>query len=178
MRWEALFADLEAQLAAAEAAEVTAQVAEVTRAERATVTLGGRLRAARGGAVTVRLRGGELVTGTVLDVAGQWVLTGDGPRRALVPLAAVDAVRGLAPASHPDEGVVSRRLGLGHALRALARDRAAVRISTDGGQVTGRIDGVGADHLDLTVADDPSQARTRGAVWSVPFVAVRVVRSG
>jgi len=178
MRWEALFADMEAQLAAAEAAEVAVQVADLTRAERATVTLDGRLRAAVGLRVTVRVRGGDLVPGTVLDVARQWVLIGEASRRALVPTAALDAVMGLPPTSQPDEGVVARRLGLGHALRALARDRAAVRVTTDGGQVVGRVERVGADHVDLTVADDPVAARSRDGLWSVPFASVQVVRSG
>jgi hypothetical protein len=180
MRWEALFADMEAQLAAAQAAELAAQVADVTRAEQATVTLTDRLRAAAGSTATVRVAGGEQVVGTVLDLADQWLLLGDGPRRALVPTTAIDAVAGLAPAMQPDQGAVARRLGLGHALRALARDRATVRISTDGPELTGRVDRVGADHLDLALVDRPERTRTTrpAGTWVVPFAAIRVVRSG
>ena len=180
MRWEALFADMEAQLAAAEAADVTAQVVELTRAERSTVTLAGRLRAARERPVAVRVRGGELVTGTVVDVAEQWVLVAEGPRRALVPLAAVGGVSGLPVATQPDDGVVARRLGLGHALRALARDRTPVHVVTDAAEIPGRVDRVGADHIDVAVVVDPSTARTTGgtAGWAIPFAAIRVIRSG
>lgn len=179
MRWEALFADMEAQMAAARTAELEAQVADLTRAERATVTLAARLRAARDTAVTVRVRGGETATGTVLDVAEEWLLLGDDPRRVLVPLAAVDGVAGLPVQAHPAGGVVARRLGLAHALRAVARDRVPVRVSTDGGQVTGRVERVGADHLDLTVTDAPADARGGdGRAWSLPFATLRVVRSG
>ncbi|WNB86380.1 hypothetical protein [Cellulomonas sp. ATA003] len=129
--------------------------------------------------MTVRVRGGEQAAGVVLDVADQWVLLGDGPRRVLVPLTAVDGVAGLSAVASPDGGVVARGLGLAHALRALARDRVPVRVSTDGGQVVGRVERVGADHADLTVTDDPSSARgPGGAVWSVPFAALRLVRSG
>ena len=66
MRWEALFADLEAQLEAARSAELSADVAELTRAERATVELSSRLRSAHGQVLTVR-SGPARVTGTVLD---------------------------------------------------------------------------------------------------------------
>jgi hypothetical protein len=180
MRWEALFADMEGQLEAANAADLLAGVPDLTRAERATVTLTGRLRAARAGTLVVRVRGGELVSGSVLDVAEQWVLLGDGSRRALVPLAAVTGVRGLEPASRPDTGTVARRLGLGHALRALARDRAAVRVVTGGGDTAGRLDRVGADHVDLTVVP-PDGARRPGSAatsWTIPFAAIDVVHSG
>jgi hypothetical protein len=177
MRWEALFADMEAQLAAAHAAELTAQVADLTRAERATVAFHGRLRAAQGRAVAVRVRGGELVDGTLLDLADEWLLVGEGTRRALVPSAAVTAVGGLPHHTQPDGGGVGRRLGLGHALRALARDRAPVRIATDGADVVGRVDAVGADHLDVTALDGGRRDGTH-ATWVVPFAAVRVVRSG
>jgi hypothetical protein len=179
MRWEALFADMEGQLEAADAAELLAGVPDLTRAERATVTLAGRLRAARSGTVVIRVRSGELVTGSVLDVADQWLLLGDGSRRALVPAAAVTAVRGLDVGSSPDAGVVARRLGLGHALRALARDRAPVRVVTAAGELAGRLDRVGADHVDLTAVLDG--ARTPGAsvvTWAIPFAAIDVVHSG
>jgi hypothetical protein len=180
MRWEALFADMEGQLDAANAADLLAGVPDLTRAERATVTLTGRLRAARAGTVVVRLRGGQLVSGSVLDVAEQWVLLGDGRRRALVPLAAVTAMRGLGAASHADSGAVARRLGLGHALRALARDRAAVRVVTSGGETSGRLDRVGADHVDLAVVapDGVRRATAPTTVWAIPFTAIDVVHSG
>ncbi|NMR20808.1 hypothetical protein [Cellulomonas fimi] len=176
MRWEALFADMEAQLEAARVAELAVDVAELTRAERATVRLGGRLRATRGSAVTFTLRGNETVTGTLVEVADEWVLVSEGIRRALVPIAAVTAVRGMAAGAAPESGGVVRRLGLAHALRAVARDRASVRVSTDGGELAGRIDAVGADHADLAAGVDGRRAD--GAVWTVPFGAIRVVRSG
>jgi hypothetical protein len=181
MRWESLFADMEAQLDAARAAQLAADVADLTRAERATVPLEGRLRAARGTELTVRLPGGDAASGTVLEVAAQWLLLGDGSRRALVPLAAVQAVSGLPMAAHPrDDGHVGRRLGLGHALRALARDRVVVRLATDGAEVVGRLDRVGADHVDVAALSDEPGLRPRRAPsgWTVPIGAIRVVRSG
>lgn len=178
MRWEALFADLEAQLDAAAAADLAADVADLTRAERATVALPDRLRAARGADVVILVAGGETVAGELLEVAAQWALVGEGTRRALVPLWAVVAVRGHALRSAPAPGEVVRRLGLGSALRALARDRASVHLTTDGAELVGRIERVGADHLDL--AADVGGIRDvgfPGLVWSVPFAALRVVRS-
>jgi hypothetical protein len=180
MRWEALFADMEAQLDAALAAGLAAEVADLTRAERATVELGNRLRAAHGARLTVLVAGagtaaGELVVGELLDVAAQWMLLGDGTRRALVPLQAVVAVRGLPVRSAPAPGEVARRLGLGSALRALARDRATVRLVTAGAELGGRIERVGADHLDLAAGVDGGW--DAATVWAVPFAALRMVRS-
>ena len=186
MRWEALFADLEAQLEAAGAADLVAQVADLTRAERAPVHLAGRLRAARGSELSVHAGGAEAVRGTVLDVADQWILLGDGPRRALIPLAAVEAVAALPASSEPAvNGRLARRLGLGHALRALARDRAVVRVATGGPELVGRLEGVGADHVDLTATDHaadrgrrPVEQGSGRPLWTIPLAAIRVVRSG
>lgn len=171
MRWEALFADLEAQLDASGAADLAAEIADLTRAERATVELVDRLRAAQGGHVTVVVAGGDTVAGELLEVAAHWVLVGEGTRRALVPLGAVAAVGGLPARSAPSPGEVARRLGLGAALRGLARDRVTVRVATEGVDLAGRIERVGADHLDLAVAVPGA------ALWAVPFAALRVVRS-
>lgn len=181
MRWERLFADLEAQLEAARAAELTAEVADLARAERATVRLVERLRASTGAPITLRLVGGDVVVGTLLEPAEQWVLVADGPRRALVPLAAVTQVAGLATTATPAGDVhVARRLTLGHALRALARDRVVVRVATESGEVAGRLDRVGADHVDVTSVGDGPGGRPHPTArgWTVPLAAIRVVRSG
>jgi hypothetical protein len=174
MRWEALFADMEAQLAAGRLADVRADVAELARAERAAVTLAARLRASVGRPVRVRVGGPDVVEGVVLDAAAQWLLLATSPvRRALVPADAVVAVDGLAAHAAPEAGAVESRLGLGHALRALARDRVAVVVRTAGHDLTGRIERVGADHLDLAEAGGTA----RGA-WAVPFASLRAVQSG
>ncbi|QHT56288.1 hypothetical protein GXP71_09500 [Cellulomonas sp. H30R-01] len=176
MRWEALFDDMEAQLAAARSAAVRLDVAELTRAERATVGLGDRLRAGRDTSVTVRTAHGEALEGALVDVAPEWLLLALGPvQRALVPTAAVVAVAGLTVHAAPAAATVERRLGLGHALRALARDRAVVRVRSRDMELVGRVDRVGADHLDLTESDRPT---TRARTWAVPFANLEVVRSG
>lgn len=174
MRWEALFADMEAQLDAARTADLAAEVVELTRAERATVSVADRFRAARGATLTVRTDGGEQVSGMLRDASAQWILLDTQGRSSLVPLAAVTAIRGLTRHSAGGCGVVERRLTLGHALRALARDRVIVQIVTHGGDLTGRVERVGADHLDLAAGHVESRG---GELWAVPFAAIRVVRS-
>jgi hypothetical protein len=179
VRWDALFADLEAQLDREREAEQDAEVAERSRAEWARTALADRLRAHEGAELGLLLAGGHRVAGTCVDVGAEWLVLAVGPAQALVPLHAVVAVSGLSRRVAPPPGVVLRRLGLGHALRALARDRAGVRLVTAGGDLTGTIDRVGADHLDL--AEHPAgEARRAGAVravLAVPFAALRAVHS-
>lgn len=173
VRWEALFADLEAQLGAARRAEANAELPERVRAERASVALADRLRAAPGERLRVWLAGGGVVEGEVVDAAAQWLLLSDGPRQVLVPAHAVAGVGGAPSIAAPPAGVVERRLSLGHVLRALARDRVAVVVLADGYELTGRLERVGADHVDVA----PSLEGARG-VRAVPFTALRAVRSG
>lgn len=174
MRWEALFDDLEARFAALRAEELPAVVAELTRAERATVTLVGRVRASLGRELRVRVRSGETVLGELLDAGAEWLLLGAGPRRVLVPVHAVVHVRGLADLVEP-EGAPPRRLGLGHALRALARDRVPVRLLAHGTVLRGRIELVGADHLELVELGE--ELRGPGERWTVPVAALDLVAS-
>jgi len=174
MRWEALFADMEAQLAAGRLAEVRADVAELARAERASVTLAARARASVGLPVRVLIAGGDTVTGELVDAAPEWLLLAvPASGRALVPAAVVAGVSGLVGHAAPAPGAVESRLGLAHALRALARDRAVVRVDVGATELVGRVDRVGADHLDLGDVGDA----TGRASWAVAFAGVRVVRS-
>ncbi|MBC7291583.1 MAG: hypothetical protein H5T83_09675 [Actinotalea sp.] len=174
MRWDALFADMELQVHAADAQSRADQVAELTRAERSSVLLVDRLRAGTGTPVEVVLRSGARVCGEVLDVAASWLLLEDGRREHLVPFAAVTTVRGAPSVAAAGIGSPLRRLGLGHALRAVARDRCVVRVETSGGAVVGRVDAVGADHMDLGVVD-PADHRPRGTAEAVLLAAVDVV---
>ncbi|MBT0994651.1 hypothetical protein KIN34_10160 [Cellulomonas sp. DKR-3] len=174
MRWESLFADMESQLVAARAQELRDEVAELTRAERAQVALTDRLRAARGDGLRLLLRDGQTVDGTALEVAPQWLLLApDAFRRALVPTAAIAGVVGLGPQAAPPAGTVERKLSLGHALRALARDRTVVRVDAQGAVVTGRVARVGADHVDVA----PQDAAAGAQAWTLPFGTLLVVRS-
>ena len=74
MRWDDLFADLEAQADALDRAERSGEVAERTRFELASIGMLDRLRPARGGAVRLQLAGGGFVAGTLERVGVDWVL--------------------------------------------------------------------------------------------------------
>lgn len=171
-RWEHLFADLEAQLAAGRADEARWDVAELTRAERARISLTDRLRAAGGRRLRVVTVPDEPFDGVVVEAAAQWILLDLGSgRRAVLPAAAVRTVEGLGAHAAPPAGRLESALGLGHVLRALARDRVVVSLRTDVGVHVGRVDRVGADHLDLTLQSPPDR------VVCVPFQALLAVVS-
>jgi len=184
MRWDDLFRDLEAQLDAAEAAELDAEVADRTRREAAQLTLVDRARAAVGHPVVVRALGAGPVDGLLADVGSQWLLVAEtGGREVLVPSTSVVSLAGLRAWSGTpgSAGQVFARLGLGHALRGIARDRLPVQVwLTDGSVVSGTVDRVGADFLEVT-EHGTGEPRRRGdvtGVRTVPFAALAMVRSG
>jgi hypothetical protein len=178
MRWQALFADLEAQLLASARLEEDAELAERSRAEWGRTALADRLRAHGQARLQLLLAGGHRVAGRCVDAAPEWVVLDDGAQ-VLVPLHAVAGVVGLSRLVAPAAGQVERRLGLRHALRALSRDRVGVRLLTAGGELTGTLDRVGADHVDLA-QHPPGEVRRPGevrGVLAVPFHALYAVRS-
>lgn len=179
MRWQALFDDLEADLALAERAERQSQAADLMRAEWAGTTLGERLAAGPGRRVSVRLSDGLTVGGELVDTAPSWLLLRDQSGEILVPASAVAAVCGLDRAVAPAAGHVARRLGMGHALRALSRGRVFVRMRTAGTELGGTIDRVGADHCDLATHDVDQWRRPQhvSGVWTVRFDQLVCVRS-
>jgi hypothetical protein len=179
MRWDRLFEDLEAQLALDESRELGAEIADRTRRERALLDAQARLLANLGaGGIALRLPAG-VVVGRLVDVGPDWVLLEPRPDRpVLVPLSAVRAVTGL-EAGARRAGVVARRFVLGAALRAVSRDRATVElVDVDGRTVTGTIDVVGSDHLELSEhpADEPRRRENVVERHLVPFWALAAVR--
>ena len=168
MRWDHLFADLESQLGATQEAQFQADVSDLTRTERAAIELAERLLTAHGTSVSLTLKDGESVRGVVVDAAAQWLLLGASGPQTLVPMGAIALVSGLPPrTSHLTE--VERRLGIGHVLRALARDRARVIVDFGVGEVTGLIAVVGADYVEVSTSV--------GAMSAVPIDAIMRVRS-
>jgi hypothetical protein len=98
----------------------------------------------------------------------------------LMPLHAVLGVTGLgAQAAVPgSEGAVEARLGLGYALRRIARDRSPVVVTlSDGSTMRGTVDRVGADAFDLAEAEARDGRRGLGSTGqTVPFVALSAMR--
>jgi hypothetical protein len=184
MRWDDLFRDLEAQLDAAEASERDAEVADRTRRETALLGLVDRARAAAGHPVVLRVLGAGAVEGVLAEVGSQWLLlTETAGREVLVSLPAVVSLAGMrawseAPGSG---GQVFARLGLGSALRGIARDRMPVQVwLTDASVLSGTVDRVGADFVEVA-EHGAGEARRRGEVTgvrTVPFAALALLRSG
>lgn len=176
MRWDALFFDMELQLEAAERRDRVDEVAELTRAERAGIGLVDRLRGGHDGSVTLGLRDGTTVRGTLTGTGSGWVLVSDAGRERLVPITAVVTVAGLGSTVAPEPGRVARRLGLGHALRVIARDRTLVHVHVPGAVHQGRIDAVGSDHMDVAVVFADS-GRPTGERLAIAFAGIDQVVS-
>jgi hypothetical protein len=172
-------ADIEAQFDAAEAAEMAAEVRDRTRREVALVSLVDRLRAAIGAQVTLGVPHLGSVHGQVSGVGPDWLLLTESPSRdVLVPLAAAITVGGLGPNADPPGGEVAARLGLRYALRLLARDRAAVVITlSDGRALTGTLDRVGADFVDVAEHSGEGARREATRATTVAFSAIVLIRS-
>jgi len=181
MRWDRLFDDLEAQLEAADQAALVAEVADRTRRETATIRLVDRLRGAVDAPVRLHLQGGALVQGRVSRVGPEWVLVEEaGGVEHVVRLAAVTGVYGLPAAVGGPASKVEARLGIGHVVRGVARDRLPVAVSLiDATTVTGTVDRVGGDYLELAEhpLGEPRRAGEVRAVRLIPFGGFTAIRS-
>lgn len=192
MRWQRLFDDLEAQLAAEDARDLVAEVADRTRRERALLGLHERLLSMQGGPpVVFRVGGVGTVAGLVVGVGPDWVLLAEGAgtsagsdgghdRSVLVCYPAVRAVSGLVgrmPEKPP--GAVAKGFALGAALRAISRDRAVVEVhDVDGHVVIGTLDAIGQDLAEVAEhpADLPRRPEHVTGIRAVPFWSIALVR--
>ncbi|MDH2442945.1 hypothetical protein QDR37_03200 [Amnibacterium sp. CER49] len=186
MRWDELFADLEAQLEAGLGAEERVGEAEEERLRLGRLSLRDRIAAMGHGRRPVRIR---LVTGALLDLAprtlGRDWIAGDlaGGAQAILPLTGVGALLptaeqiGLEPPP-PREGALTDRLGLPFVLRDLARRRRTLEVTTRRGVLTGTLDRVGRDHVDLAVhpLDEPRRSTSVVRLEVLPLTEVVLVR--
>ncbi len=182
VRWDALFADLEAAAEAQNRLAFEADLADQVRAERAAITLTDRLRAQTGSRLACHLVDGDWIEGVLVDAGADWLLLRSGPggrRQCLVPVLAIGSLTGLSRGAAAP-GVVARRLRLSVVLRALATARATVAMRLRSGQtLVGTIDRVGADHVDLALhpADEPRRQDAVLGVRAVPLAAMLLIRS-
>lgn len=186
MRWQELFADLEAQVRSMEAADLDSEIADRTRGEVAQVRLVNRLIAGQAGPVALQVWGTGALRGVLERVGRDWMLvraeaSGLHGNDTLVPLEAVTAVLDLPQAAVANAGVdpVQSRMGLASALRAVARDRSVVLLRLrDGAGYVGTPDRVGADFVDVAIHEGdvaPRAGSVRGRV-TVPFTALGLVQ--
>lgn len=178
MRWDRLFADLETQLEAAADGALDTQVADRTRHELAATSMEGRLRAATGRILELSVAGAGSLVGEVRRVGAGWLLlaVAGGPP-ALLATGAVVAVRDL-PVATRERGV-AEQAAIVQVLRVLSRDRTVTAVTLrDGNTLTGTIDRVGADYVDL--AEHPLDEARRGScirgVRTVALAAVAMLR--
>lgn len=184
MRWDALFDDLESQMAAGYRLDLDAEITERTRAEEAAVELADRLRGSLGRLIVVQLASGSTIEGTLSHVGSQAFVLDEPQHQMLVPYASAVRYLGLSRLALAETSKVRQRLGLASALRGLARDRAGLTVLLAGGlagetTLFGVIDRVGRDYLDFAVTGDGEERRAANVrqLATIPFAALAGIRS-
>lgn len=194
MRWDHLFDDLAGQLEHELQSEESDLQSEEERLRLGRLAVRDRLAVLKASAqsavasIRVRLRTGEVHRVTIVTVGRDW-FAGDlegvpGNPQAVIPIAAIDSLL-LTPQqaiASLDPGVLTSelaaRLGVAFLLRDLCRRRATVTIVTPTSTVSGTIDRVGRDHLDLAVhdLDTPRRSSAVEHVRVVGFDQLLLVR--
>ncbi len=175
MRWDDLFADLEAQADSMERTERSIEIGELTRIEVGSIGLLERLRPALGRDLRVRCLGGFAMSGPLVRVAPQWGLIDEGQgRESVLALGSVISIAGLGRLSAPPGagGAVESHLSIRQALRAVAADRSLAQLwLSDGSVRSGTVDRVGKDFLELSL-HAPGEARRSADVREVQLVRI------
>lgn len=190
MRWDRLFEDLETQLASEWEAERAALESESERLRLARLPLRERLRDLRGREIVVAA-GGDPIAGEVVAVGADVLalrIAGSAPAGlALVPLwaplritaAHEDLLRSARAEPEASVSPLTERMTLGFLLRDLARKRHAVRLALASGvELSGTLDRVGADHLDLAEHEPGTPRRSQNVrgYRLIAFSALSCVR--
>lgn len=198
MRWDNLFDDLESQLEQGLSAEEVDLAAEEERLRLGRLTVRERILSVYESYerradydIRVLLSSGETVNVRPATIGKDWLsgdLRDESPRRqqcivvlagiASIVLTADQVTRSLNASTRETESSVSARLGLPFVLRDLCRRRVTVELVTTTGRVTGTIDRVGRDHLDIAVhgAGEARRATAVGHYRIVPLAHVLLVR--
>lgn len=181
MRWDAFFADMEAQLASAHQLVQDAEVSERLRTDFAAMELAGRLHSQTGRHLKVDVGPPGSFEGALSHVGRGWIVLESDRRSSVVALDHVVMIGGMDRFSTVDAPVA--RLGLASALRSLSRDRTPVQVYLAGqppaSALDGSVDRVGRDFFELSLmpwGEPRRPGNVRGAA-TVPLRAVAAVCS-
>ncbi|MGO4234867.1 hypothetical protein [Pseudarthrobacter sp. YAF2] len=183
MRWDALFNDIESQLAEADRLSLDAEINERTRAELVSLPLEDRLRGSLGCRIGVHLLCGESARGELTHAGADALVLDEDQHQVLVPYAAVARYVGLGRHARAETSVVRRSIGLAHSLRGLARDRTELTVTIAGAagsiRMAGVIDRVGRDFIDLAEVTPGEVRRMQGVsqVSAIPIAGLAMIRS-
>lgn len=193
MRWDALFTDLDARFDELADEALMAELADRTRVALGAVTVTARLAGAQGHRVRMTTVAGTSVAGVLEQVGPDWALLAEAPgREVLLNLRQVTLLDGLGMGTSVPLRGVALRLDLRHMLRGVARDRSPVALVVPGAgaanamdtggthtELTGSVDRVGADFLELAVHApwEPRRAASVRRVVAVPLTALVLVRA-
>jgi hypothetical protein len=178
MRWDALFADLQAQLDAAQTAEFDSAVAEAARLESSRLELADRLRAHQGCQLSLLLPGPQRLSVRIGAVGSDWLSGSMAQRSVLVPFSALRAVDGMQrSAARTEASATRRRLFIMEPMRRLSRDRSWVQVhGSEGLLAQGLIAAAGRDFLEIAqfAAGQPhsGSVAASSARRTVPLAAV------
>jgi hypothetical protein len=173
MGWEesmfAVLDDLEQQAAGLHLVERDAEVADLTVAEYAGISLGARLHASLGLELRVRLVGGRQLSGRLARIGKDWMLLVDRSGQWIVRFDGVAALTGLSARADSEETwSVMDRLTLRAVLRRLSSVSEPCQVHfVDDQQVAGRVGRVGRDFFELLVGEGPDRT-----VQVVPVISV------
>jgi hypothetical protein len=183
MRWDALFDDLESQFAESGRLALESEVNERARAEAVGLELADRLRGVMDCRLTVYLASGESFSGILRHAGRDALVLHEDRHQVLIPYAAATRYTGFGRLSTAETSAVRRKLGLTHALRGMARDRAELSVITGSAagtmRLAGVIDRVGKDYFDVAVLAPGEVRRSHqvSQVATIPFTALQAIRA-
>jgi hypothetical protein len=173
MSWEesmfGVFEDLEQQAEGLHLVERDADVASLSVAEYARVSMGARLHASLGLDLRARLAGGHQVVGRLTRVGEDWMLLVGGGSQWIVRYDGITALSGLSTRADSEETwSVMDRLTLRAVLRRLSSASEPCLVHfVDDHRLEGRVSRVGRDFFELFVGEGPERT-----VQVVPLVSV------
>jgi hypothetical protein len=180
MGWEesmfGVFEDLEQQAEGLHLVERDAEVASLSVAEYARISMGARLHASLGRDLRVRLVGGRSVAGRLTRLGEDWMLLVGGSSQWIVRYEGATVLGGVSPRADSEETwSVMDRLTLRAVLRRLSSvSEPCVVHFVDEHQVEGRVARIGRDFFELYVGEGPDRSVQVVPVYTVAALQGRL----
>ena len=168
MRWDRLFDDYEARLAAQQQRDLEVEGAEEALHQRSRITMAERLLGHRGSGARLGLITGEVLEGRIQEVGTGWVMVLEDGEQSLIPLTALSWWEPQTARAVSIDEARARTMPLTVALRALVSSREIVRVQVLAGasvlRLHGVLVGIGADYAEIALVPEGQRHQVRGPV--------------